>query len=195
LCKKGGFSVLSPNAEREKSRVGKNDSHFVFSQEYAGEKVVWDGALSWWNIQIFCRESSARSPRIFSHSRRERTQYYAELIVWPARTNSLWTVLCCQRKWCACSWLRSSSVSPFTVSVSLDFLSTAHAFLPERLSDHFQSVRCAFSNIWITYDAVPLSDPSQNRIRTDTRLQIERRKKSAPPSCCVKFCALTPKIC
>jgi hypothetical protein len=78
----------------------------------------------------------------------------AELIVWPARTNSLWTVTCCQRKWWVCSWLCSASVSPFTVSVNLNFLSTAYAFFPERLSNHCHGVRCAFSKICTQFEAV-----------------------------------------
>jgi hypothetical protein len=40
-----------------------------------------------------------------------------------------------------------------------------------------------------------LSDPSQNRMRSDTRLQINVRKESALPHSCMKFCALTSKIC
>jgi hypothetical protein len=51
------------------------------------------------------------------------------------------------------------------------------------------------SEVCIKFDAVPLSDPSQNHIRSDTRLQIKGRKRSARPPNCMKFCTLTPKIC
>jgi hypothetical protein len=49
--------------------------------------------------------------------------------VWPARTSSLWKIPRCHIKWWACPWLCSSTVSPFSVSVTLDFPSTAHACL------------------------------------------------------------------
>jgi hypothetical protein len=71
---------------------------------------------------------------------------------------------------------------------------TAHAFFPEHLSSHCQGLCCTFSEICTTVAAVPLSDPSQNSIRPDTRLQIKGLKISAPPPSCVKFCTLTPKI-
>jgi hypothetical protein len=46
----------------------------------------------------------------------------------------------------------------FLVSVSLDFTCMAHAFFPERLSNHCQGLRCTFSEIYTKFDAVPLSD-------------------------------------
>jgi hypothetical protein len=100
----------------------------------------------------------------------------------------------CQRKWQACSSLCSSPVSPFPVSMSLDFPCTAHASFPERLSNHRQGLRRTFSEIFTNSDAVPFWGSSRNRIRPDTRLQIKGRKKSARPTSCVKFCTPTPKI-
>jgi hypothetical protein len=44
-----------------------------------------------------------------------------------------------------------------------------------------------FSEIRTIFDVQSLSDPSRNHIRPDTRLLIERRKKSARPPSCVKF--------
>jgi hypothetical protein len=64
----------------------------------------------------------------------------------------------------------------FSVSESLDFPYTAHVFLPERLSNHCQGLRRTFFEIRTKFDAVPLSDPSRNRIRSDTRLKIKGRK-------------------
>jgi hypothetical protein len=99
------------------------------------------------------------------------------------------------RKWWACSWLCSSPVSLFSVSVSSDFPCTANAFFPGRLSNHCQRLRRTPYEICTKFDAVSLSDPSRNHISPDTRLEIKGRKKSARPPSCVKFCTLTPKIC
>jgi hypothetical protein len=49
--------------------------------------------------------------------------------------------------------------------VSLKFPCTAHAFFLKRLSNHCQGLRSTFSEICTKFDAVPLSDPSRNRIR------------------------------
>jgi hypothetical protein len=54
---------------------------------------------------------------------------------------------------------------------------TAHAFFPERLSNHCQGLRHTFSEICTKSDAIPLSDASQNHARPNTRLQIKGRKK------------------
>jgi hypothetical protein len=67
----------------------------------------------------------------------------------------------CQIKWWACSWLCSSSVSSFSVSVSLDFPCTIHAFFTERLSNQCQGLCRIFSQICTKSDDVPLSDPSR----------------------------------
>jgi hypothetical protein len=72
---------------------------------------------------------------------------------------------------------------------------TAHAFFPESLSHHCQGLRLTFSEISTTFDAVPLSDPSRNRIKPDKRLPIKGRQWSAHPPSCVKYCTVTPKTC
>jgi hypothetical protein len=82
----------------------------------------------------------------------------------------------CKRKWLTRSWLCSSSASPSLVSASSDFMCTADAFFPQRLSNHCQGIRGTFSEICTKFDGVPLSDPSRNRIRRGTRLQIKGRK-------------------
>jgi hypothetical protein len=81
-----------------------------------------------------------------------------------------------KKKWWARSWLRFSPVSPFPVSVSLDFPCTAHAFFPERLSIRCQGLCRSLPEICTEFDAVPFSDTSQNRIGPDTRLQTKGRK-------------------
>jgi hypothetical protein len=74
--------------------------------------------------------------------------------------------------------LCSSLVSPCSVLASLNFAYTAHTFFPECLCNHFQGLHHTFSEIYTKFDAVPLSDPSRNRIRPDTRLQIKERINS-----------------
>jgi hypothetical protein len=72
---------------------------------------------------------------------------------------------------------------------------TAHASFPERSSNHCWCFRHTFSKICTEVDSHLLSDPSRNRIRPDTRLQIKGHKKSARPLSCMKFCTLTSKTC
>jgi hypothetical protein len=48
----------------------------------------------------------------------------------------------------------------------------------ECLSNQCQGLRCTFSEICTKFDAIPLSNPSRNRIRPNMRLQIKRRKQS-----------------
>jgi hypothetical protein len=69
----------------------------------------------------------------------------------------------------------------FSVSVNLDFSGTAHAFFPERLSNHCHGLSRNFSKICTKFDAGPLSDSLQNRIitTTTTLLQIKGRKNIA----------------
>jgi hypothetical protein len=60
----------------------------------------------------------------------------------------------------------------FSVSASLRFPSTAHAFSPERLYNNFQHLRHTFSDICTKFDAVLLSDPSRGFIMPDTVLHV-----------------------
>jgi hypothetical protein len=69
-----------------------------------------------------------------------------------------------------------SGLAFFSVSMSVDFPCTAHAFFPERLSNHCQGLRHTYFYICAKFDAVPLLDPMQNHIRLDTRLQIKGHK-------------------
>jgi hypothetical protein len=81
-----------------------------------------------------------------------------------------------------------------SASVSLDSPCMAHDFCPERLSNHCQFLCGTFPDIYTKFDAFPLSDPSRNYIRPDTRLQMKEHKNSSHPSSCMKCCTLTPKI-
>jgi hypothetical protein len=85
-----------------------------------------------------------------------------------------------------------------SVSVSLDmpfkYPCIAHAFFPERLSNHAQGLRRILSKICTKIGAHSLSDPSRYRIRPDPRLQIKGCKKSARPPNCVTFYTLTQDL-
>jgi hypothetical protein len=71
-----------------------------------------------------------------------------------------------------------SCLSFFLLSLgeSLNFPCTSQAFFPERLSNHCQCLCRTFSEFSTKSNAVPLSDPSGNRVRPGTRLQIRGRK-------------------
>jgi hypothetical protein len=160
------FSFISNRENRKIGCVG-DSSHVVLGKKNSLVKEeVWDGALSWYNSQFFHRQSSGRNLSTFPRNRRKTSQYYEELTVWPAGTNSLR----CQRKWWACS-------------------------LPRTLSNHCQGYRRTFSQMCTKYDDFPLSYSSRNRIRLDTWLQIKGRKRSALPPSSVKCCTPSPKIC
>jgi hypothetical protein len=142
------------------------DSHVVFGKKLPSWKQAWDSAFPWCNSQFFCHKSSSK---VWAHFH-------------PVTAKSLSSM----RNWLffllgeARPWLCSSFVSPFSVypgpSVPFSHLCTAHAFFPERLSNHYQGVRRTFPEIYTKCDAVPLSDPSRNHVRQDTWLQINGRK-------------------
>jgi hypothetical protein len=98
------------------------------------KKEVWNDALSWCNSQFFCSQSLVQSVRIFSLGCRKAVVCRINCLV--CQDNSLRTIPLMWKKWWAFSWLCSSSVSPFSISVILDFPCTAHAFFPEHLSNH-----------------------------------------------------------
>jgi hypothetical protein len=110
------------------------------------------------------------------------------------RTNSLLTIPLMSKKTMSMLLTLLFTCFSFFGLVSLDFPCTAHAFFPERLSNHCQGLCRTFSEICRNFYAVPLSDPSRNRTRPDTGLQIKERRKSARPPSSVKFCTLTPMI-
>jgi hypothetical protein len=92
------------------------------------KKEVWESALSWRNSQFFRPQSSGRCRHTYSRSRRKTSQEYVKLTVWSPRSNCFEQSPWCHRKFWACSWLYSSLASPFSISVSLGFPSTAHVF-------------------------------------------------------------------
>jgi hypothetical protein len=130
----------------------EDNSHVVFGQHFHGEKEVWDGLLSWFKSQFFRRQSLGWSLCTLLCSHRKRSQWYEELTVWHAKTNYFCTIQMMSKKWWAYSQLCSSLFSPFLVSVSLDFLCMAHAFFPERLSNHCQDLHRNLSEICIKFE-------------------------------------------
>jgi hypothetical protein len=120
---------------------------------------VWEVELSWCNSQFLCRQSSGRSVHASLCSCCKTSQRYAELTVWPNRKNSFRTM----SKKSSCRLLPLPA-SLFWFPVSLDFPCMARVFFPALLSNHCQCLWRIFPEICTTFDAVPLSDPSRNRI-------------------------------
>jgi hypothetical protein len=117
---------------KQKSRVGGDNSHVVFGQKSLGDK----GGVG--RCVTVVLQPVILSPMV-SCSRREISQKYAELTVWPARTNPLWTIPLMSKKIMnMLLTLRFTCLAFFFfVSVSLDFPRTAHASFPERLSNQY----------------------------------------------------------
>jgi hypothetical protein len=96
------------------------------------KKKVWDSALPWCTSQFYGAKVWGE---VFTHFHPVTVNTIN--IDWlVCRKNSLWIIPWCQRKWCACSWLCSSLVSPLFASVSLGFLCMAHAIFLENLYNH-----------------------------------------------------------
>jgi hypothetical protein len=174
LC---GLSFYIQSGKQRKVRWVGDDSHVVFGQEFAGEMG---------SVRLHCCDARANSfvtkvqGEVFAHFHAVTIKHDSSMWNWlfrlPGRIlfeQSPW----CQRMWQVCSWIWSSPSSPFLVSVSLYFPCTSHAFFPERLSYHCLGVCHNFSEVCKEFDAVPLLDSSQNRIRPNTRLQIKEHKQ------------------
>jgi hypothetical protein len=125
------------------------------------KKKIWDGALSWRNSRC---EVFTYFPTVAIKSHSSMRNSLSGLPGQILCEQSPWY----QRKWWACFWLCSSPASPFLASVSLDFHCTANTFTARGDTS---------SQIFTKSGAVPLPDPSQNRIRPDTWLQIKGHKK------------------
>jgi hypothetical protein len=139
LCQNGGISLLSSIRETKKSRVGGNGSHVV----------SWS-KIPWWKRKckmLHCHDAMASSSvnkvrgGFFPHFHAVTIKCHSnmwnwlfDLPGWILCEQSSW----CERKWWTCSWLCSSLVSPFLVSVTLNYLCMAHASFSESLSNHCQ---------------------------------------------------------
>jgi hypothetical protein len=129
------FSFYLQSGNREVGWTG-DYSHVVFGQKFPCVKELWDGALAWWDSQFFCRQSSGRSLYTFSRNRRKT--------VWPARTNSLWTIPLMSKKMMSMHLtLRFTCLSFFSLG---EFWLSVYcsSFLPECLSNHFEGLRLTF---------------------------------------------------
>jgi hypothetical protein len=81
-------SCLGP---RKLNRVsGARQSHCSGIQ-FSGEKEVWDNALSWCSSQFFYHKFPGQNLCICSYSHHKSHSNMSNWL-WPARTNSLWTV-------------------------------------------------------------------------------------------------------
>jgi hypothetical protein len=88
-------------------------------------------------------------------------------------------VLCEESPWCQRNDEHLTLLFAYlavSVSVNIDFPCTAHVFFPERLSSHYQGLLRNSFEICTKFEAFPMSNPSRNYIRPDTRLQIKGRK-------------------
>jgi hypothetical protein len=68
----------------------------------------------------------------------------------------------------------------FSVSVSLDFPCTTHAFFPKCLFNHCQGLHHTFCEIHTEFGDVPLSDPSRNQLRPDTEKRKQKNQHIHP---------------
>jgi hypothetical protein len=119
LCQNGGPSVLAS--------IGKQ-----IGREGGRHHVFW-AKISWWKRSVrtvHCRDAAASSfaakvrGEVFAHFYIVAIGYHSSMRNWLFGLS--WRILCeqspwCQRKWWVCSWLYSSPVLPFLVSVRLTF--------------------------------------------------------------------------
>jgi hypothetical protein len=82
-----------------------------------------------------------------------------------------------KEEWWAYSWLCSTPVSPFFGLGEFGLSVYCLCFFSECLSNHCQGLRLTFPEICTKFEAVPLSDPSRNRVKPDTWLQKRGPKK------------------
>jgi hypothetical protein len=156
LYQNGGF-----NRETDKRRMGGGRQSCCFWWQITWWKGSVNVVLWWCRSQFFCRQSSGWSLLTFSLSLNKR---YNSVWNWLFGLQGLilfeqspW----CQRIWWECSWFYSSPVSLFSVSVSLAFPCTAHAFFIECLSNHCQGLCRTFAEF------------AQNLMHTRCRIHCE----------------------
>jgi hypothetical protein len=95
------FNFISGN--RKKSQDVKSKEYggwgmtaiLYFARKCWVKTEVWDVTLSWWSSRICSRQSSGRSLRTFSSSRRKTSQYNPEFAVWPVWTGASRYHNCC----------------------------------------------------------------------------------------------------
>jgi hypothetical protein len=185
-------------------RIPTINSDYFPRTALSGWFLLWRQSLLWgmnWILMFFIRISALRNCKIFLTTNTFQEPHTAHNIQ-STRLTLLYSVACPHFRIFAdikflisiCNMYSGLLALLFTCLafcglVSLDFPCTAHAFFSEHLSKHCEGLRCT------KFDAVPLWDPSWNRIRPHTRPQIRGCNKSARPPSCIQFCALSPKIC
>jgi hypothetical protein len=188
LCPNGGLSVLSSIRETEKSRVGGGRVMLFLVKKFPGE----NGSVRWCVVvmqqPVFLSSTFGACLRTFSRSRRKTSQQYAELNIWPARTNSFEQSPWCQRKWLAHSWLCSSSTSPFFGLGDFELLVYDSCFLPPTASASSVSLFPRFAQNLMLFLC------RAHREIASGQIHDFKCKKSPRPASCVKFCALTSNI-
>jgi hypothetical protein len=130
---------------------------------------MWDGALSWCNSpSSFVAEVRGE---VFAYFHAFSVKHHSimrnGLFGLPGR------ILCeqspwCQRKLWSCSWLYSSPVSPFSVSMRLDDPCMSHSFFPERFSNQCQGFRRTFSEICTKFNTDAMWDQLLNITKSST---------------------------
>jgi hypothetical protein len=145
---------------------------------------------------VNCRDakvstSIARVP-IFYRSRHKISQWYAGLVVWPAKTIYLWRIHFMSKKIMNTLLALLFSCLEFFGLDEFGLSTYGSCFLSRLIiANHPSHVPEIGKKKKKKVDAASLSDPSRNHIRPDICLQTKGRKN---PTSCVKFCAPIPKI-
>jgi hypothetical protein len=207
LCQNGSLSVFSSIRETEKSCRGPSQVSRVGGGRQSC--CFWSNIPLWKRKckTVHCHDGTASSfvdkvlGEVFLHFHAVAVKCHSSMRNW----------LCGLSGWWACSWLYSSSVSLFRsrwdwtfplggLLLCLRVITINPALIT---SDNPGQEGCIargsltklLADINMLLLLISCQNSGRNRIRPDTQLQIKRRKKSACPPCCIKFCPLTPKIC
>jgi hypothetical protein len=178
------FSFVFNQGNRE-SRVGRGWQSPFFLNSLV-KKKLWDGDLSWYNSHFFCRQSSRRSLRTYSHICHKIHSSMRELTVWPARTNSLWTIPLTTKK--IMSMLLTYPTFFDLGEFGLMLSSPNVCLIIARDPLHF--FRDLYK-IWCTLAVEAIPKLRQTRYTTPKK----GTKNSPHSSGCMKFCTLAPKTC
>jgi hypothetical protein len=112
---------LQSEKQRKVAWVG-NDSHLVFGKKNSlVKREVWGGALSWYNSQSLCHQSSGRSLRTFSRNLRSHSSIQNWLFGLPGR------ILCEQSPLMSKKMMSMLLTLLFTCLVFFGLPWTAHA--------------------------------------------------------------------
>jgi hypothetical protein len=106
------------------------------------------------------------------------SQKHAELTVWPARTNSLYTTSLMSKKMMSMLLTLPRTSLALLGLGEFGFSVYCSCFFPERLFNHCQGLRHTSSEICTKSDVHSLSESQWNHRRPDTRLQIKEAKIS-----------------